>query len=367
MERLTKIVCTLGPSSSTVEIIADMAQSGMDFARLNFSHGNHDEHLSRINMVRSASKSIGKRILLLQDLPGPKLRIGILADPIVLEEGSSVTLSTSGAKGTLPITKNLLELIGGDASVLISDGKIQLKVESISESGAVCAVLRGGIVSSGKGVNIVGGHANGSAVTEEDIRHIKFGHMNNVDCIAVSFVRAASDIERAKSILNGLGRNTPVIAKIEKPEAVENIKEIVEVSDAVMVARGDLGVEMGIERVPFAQKTIITEANRQMKPVITATQMLASMVGSKVPTRAEVSDVVNSMLDGTDAVMTSEETAVGKNPVNVVGLLAMLLKSAEASDAKIMRRLESRRGESYRLFLGGQAKSIGGIATDSVN
>ena len=366
MERLTKIVCTLGPASSTVEIISEMAKSGMDFARLNFSHGSHDEHLSRINMARSASKLARKRILLLQDLPGPKLRIGILPNPITLEEGSSITLSTSGAKGTLPAPKNLMELIGDGAFVLVADGKIRLKVEALSKSGAECAVLRGGIVSSGKGVNVVGGHTTGSAVTEEDIKHIRFGHSNNVDCIAVSFVRNASDIEYAKSIIKGLGGKTPVIAKIEKPEAVDNIKEIVAVSDAVMVARGDLGVEMGIEHVPFAQKRIIKEANKQAKPVITATQMLASMVGSKVPTRAEVSDVVNSMLDGTDAVMTSEETAVGNNPIDVVEVLSMLLESAEATDLKIRKRLNARKGASYGLFTGAADKITSNIP-ESVN
>jgi pyruvate kinase len=288
--------------------------------------------------------------MLLQDLPGPKLRIGNLADPVTLEDGSSIVLSTLGTEGTLPVPKHLMDLIGEGATVLLADGKLRLKVEKILDSGAKCTVLRGGIVSSGKGVNIVGGQTAGSAVTEEDIRHIKFGYLNKVDCIAVSFVRAASDIEHAKSILKGLGSNIPVIAKIEKPEAVKSIKEIVEISDAVMVARGDLGVEMGIEHVPFAQKIIIKEANKQMKPVITATQMLLSMVGSKVPTRAEVSDVINAMLDGTDAVMTSEETAVGKNPIDVVDVLSMLLESAESNDSTIRERLESRSGDGYELF-----------------
>jgi len=332
--RYTKIVCTIGPATSEENMIVELVKAGMDAARLNFSHGSHSEHLQRLKSLRKISEELKINISVIQDLPGPKLRVGkLLREPLKLEEGSIVKLSNSPFQQNdqeIPVLfKNLSKLVEVGSEVYLADGTIRLRVIDISKEWVSCRVELGGLLTTGKGINIPKAKGDVSAITEEDIEHIKFGVQNEVDYIAISFVRSARDILRAKEVLKGFNSDIPVIAKIEKSEAVENIQEIVSSCDAVMVARGDLGVEIGIENVPLVQKKVIKLANLLGKPVITATQILISMLSQPTPTRAEVSDIANAILDGTDALMLSEETAVGKYPLEAVRVLARVAASTE--------------------------------------
>jgi pyruvate kinase len=351
MNRLTKIVCTLGPSTSDFKSIKELIDSGMDFARLNFSHGNYEEHMSRIYILKKLSKN-GKKIKILQDLPGPKIRVGKIDGQIILKDGAEIKLTTAQEDElSIPVMyKQLPESVSVGSDVLLCDGAIKLKVLETGRDYVLCKVETGGTVISHKGVNITGTTSKVSAITKEDIKHIKFGAKQNVDYIAVSFVNRAKDIEFAKSIISKTGKEIPVIAKIEKKEAIENIDSIIKASDAVMVARGDLAVEIGFENVPLAQKLIIKRANALGKPVITATQMLLSMVNNSTPTRAEVSDIANAIIDGTDALMLSEETTVGKYPQKAVGVLNKVATRMEI-ESNIRARLTKRNNLFYKRFL----------------
>ena len=332
--RRTKIVCTIGPAS-TGEIFPELVAAGLNVARLNFSHGTKDEHQARIDLIRSASRESGTPVAILQDLAGPKIRIGdISPEPVELVPGQNFFLTTrplvGNEKGCSVNTPEVIAVAPVGATVLLADGALELEVLEESADTLTCRVVVGGPLSSHKGLNLPGVSLPISALTAKDREDLDFGLAHGVDLVALSFVRTAADVRELKEIIAGRGLDTPVIAKIEKPEAVDRIKEILEVADGIMVARGDLGVEIPLKQVPMVQKFLIAEANRVGKPVITATQMLASMVNNPRPTRAEVTDVANAILDGTDAVMLSEETAVGHYPVEAVRFLDGIARTTEA-------------------------------------
>ena len=330
----TKIVCTIGPASKSPEIIRALVQNGMNVARLNFSHGTHSEHLEKIHIIRNVSEELDQPVAILQDLAGPKIRVGHIPEPgITLKAGQPFVLTNQDLAGTgesVAISYPGLpdEVKEGDP-ILLSDGLIELVVKGVNQFEIFCEVITGGLLTSHKGLNLPTRSIKTPSMTDKDREDLVFGLENNVDYVALSFVRASDDILKVKEIIKKGGKDTPVIAKIEKHEAIERIDEIVESADGIMVARGDLGVEIPLEKVPVVQKMLIRHANTAGKPVITATQMLRSMVESPRPTRAEASDVANAVLDGTDAVMLSEETATGDYPVQAVQYMARIVESAE--------------------------------------
>jgi pyruvate kinase len=357
MQRRTKIVATIGPASRNPETLARMVEAGMDVARLNFSHGSADEHAETARLVRDAAGRAGRQVAILQDLPGPKLRIGKLRDDVAeFKPGDHTTFicGENGAEGDatrLYITyAGLAETVDVDEVMYLADGAVRLRVTAVRASdGEIDAVVEiGGAVASRQGLNIPGETAALPAVPEEDLEHVRTGERIGVDLIALSFVRRAEDV-------TSLRKHTrlPLIAKIEKPQAVQRAEEIVRAADCVMVARGDLGIEMRIEEVPIVQKQVIALAGALARPVITATQMLDSMVASSRPTRAEVTDVANAILDGTDAVMLSQESAVGQYPVEAVAMLASIAQRTEPTlpfrDWNERRVRRDRRDPAYTL------------------
>jgi len=306
----------------------------MNVARLNFSHGSHEEHLERIRMIRKVSEKLGVYVGIIQDLPGPKLRVGrLIKEPVFLKRGERVILKggLNKASGSdIPVTfPGFSELVSEGSLIYLADGTIKLRVLRSSDSGVECEVEVEGVLSSGKGVNVPDLKRDIDALTAEDREHLKFGLGNGVDYVAVSFVRRPEDVLKTKEAIRELGADVPVIAKVEKKEAVDNSERLVETADGIMVARGDLGVEIGLESVPLIQKKLISMCNRAGKPVITATQILISMVSQPVPTRAEVSDIANALLDGTDALMLSEETAVGSHYVEAIKVLSRVSERVE--------------------------------------
>ena len=343
--RRTKIIATIGPASDSPDIIRYFIQAGVEVFRLNFSHGDHNYHARVFQIIREISDSLKKPVAILQDLQGPKLRIGILAqDKMMLNQGDEVILKF-GEKTDDPVVipmreRELLSSLRPQASVMLADGLIELKVAEIKDDGVICRVVNGGELESKKGVNIPNITINVPSVTSKDLDDLQFGLKLGVDFIAVSFVRKAADVLQVKNILEAARVNIPVIAKIEKHEAVENLDDIILASDGVMVARGDLGVEIPLEEVPIIQKEIIEKCNRLGKPVITATQMLDSMIRNPRPTRAEVTDVANAIFDGTDAIMLSGETAIGKYPKESVLTMAKIAEYTESQlkYSEILRR-----------------------------
>lgn len=330
----TKIVATLGPACSTYEDIQGLIEAGATMFRLNTSHGDIQDHKSRLDTIRKASIDMGKFTPILVDLQGPKIRIGVLKEEIKLEMDDKIVLSPS-VKGEdiIPVDyAGLANDVNPGDMVLIDDGKIELIVEEVKDDKVYARVANPGILKSRKGLNIPGSTSSLDAVTERDIKFIEFAVENNADYVALSFVREKEDILTAKKYLHELGSEIPVIAKIEKPQAVDNMSEIISVSDGVMVARGDLGIEISPEKVPIVQKRIINEATKQRKVVIVATQMLETMIEQPIPTRAEASDVANAILDGTDAIMLSGETSVGKFPKEAVKMMSMIANNVENSD-----------------------------------
>jgi pyruvate kinase len=335
--RHSKIVCTIGPATRSPRMIRRLLQAGMDVARLNFSHGTHAEHAQSIALLRSASTEQKKPIAILTDLQGPKIRTGALAggSPVPLRAGERFIITTRRVLGDrtrvsttfLPLPR---EVHRGDR-ILLSDGLIELRVEKISGRDVICQVANGGLLGEHKGINLPGVKLRVPALTSKDRDDLAFALTHGANYIAVSFVRRPEDVLLAKSLVRRARKDTPVIAKLEKPEAIENLDEILRVSDGVMVARGDLGVEMRPERVPVMQKTIIARAREFRRPVITATQMLESMTENPRPTRAEASDVANAIFDGSDAVMLSAETATGKYPLEAVSMMARIIEAAEGS------------------------------------
>jgi pyruvate kinase len=330
----TKIVCTIGPSSNSHEVISALIANGMSVARLNFSHGSHQDHGEMIKKIRAASVSAGRPVAILQDLCGPKIRVGEIPGPgIQLSAGQTLilTVDKKPAQGNrVPVSyKSLPSQVKPGDRILLADGMMDLMVEQTTATDIVCSVVTGGVLTSHKGINLPSSSLEIPAMTEKDRRDLIFGLEMEVDYVALSFVRAAADIHAIKKIIHRQGRQTPVIAKIEKHEALDHIDAILEASDGIMVARGDLGVEIPLEKVPNIQKLLVRKANRLGKPVVIATQMLRSMVESPRPTRAEAADVANGVLDGADAVMLSEETASGRYPEEAVQFMARIAASAE--------------------------------------
>jgi len=336
MSKRTKIIATIGPASSSPAVIARLIKAGMDAARLNFSHGELKDHIHRIRLLRQASLRAGKPIAIIQDLQGPKLRVGAMQnDGVTLKRGDLLTITAKKVLGTASVISitypRLTKDIKPGDTVLLDDGKLEARVIRRSSKDLQCKVVRGGVLKSHKGVNLPGARLTLPSLSRKDREDLLFGIEQGVDYIALSFVRTASDIEATRAFLRRAGASIPIIAKIEKPEAIDNLAEIIRAADGIMVARGDLGVEMSPERVPLLQKLIIRACNNAEKPVITATQMLESMIENTQPTRAEASDVANAILDGTDCVMLSGETAVGKYPVQAVAVMARIAEQAETS------------------------------------
>jgi pyruvate kinase len=341
--RSAKIVCTLGPASDSEAMIERLMRAGMDVARLNFSHGTHEEHARTIKRLREASARLSRPIGILADLQGPKIRTGSLVEGknIQLRAGQRFTISIVDRPGTTAGVSTTYKRLPRDVSrgnrLLLGDGLIELRVLSTTSKSVLCTVVNGGELGEHKGINLPGVKLKIPAVTARDRDDLTFALHHGANFVAVSFVRSAADVLLAKAAIARARKNVPVIAKLEKPEAIENLDEILSVADGVMVARGDLGVEMSPEKVPVIQKLIIARACEARLPVITATQMLESMTQNPRPTRAEASDVANAVFDGSDALMLSAETASGAYPVEAVEMMDRIIREAEASDSRILR------------------------------
>ncbi|GHA98443.1 pyruvate kinase [Streptomyces tendae] len=333
--RRAKIVCTLGPATDSYDQIKDLVDAGMDIARFNFSHGTHAEHEERYHRVRKASDETGRSVGALADLQGPKIRLGHFGEgPVLLERGDSFTITVEegveGDRHTCGTTyAGLAEDVTPGERVLVDDGKVCLEVTGVDGPRVRTRVIEGGMVSDHKGLNLPGVAVSVPALSKKDEDDLRWALRSGFDVVALSFVRSGRDVLDVHRIMDEEGRRLPVIAKVEKPQAVENIEDIVAAFDGIMVARGDLGVEMPLEQVPIVQKRAIKLAKRNAKPVIVATQMLDSMIDNARPTRAEASDVANAVIDGTDAVMLSGETSVGKHATDTVRTMARIVEAAE--------------------------------------
>ncbi len=351
VRRRAKIVCTMGPATNSEATMRDLMRCGMDVARLNFSHGTHEEHAHRIERLRRAAQHEGRTICILQDLQGPKIRTGRLKQhsPVKLKTGARLTITPRDVPGSASLVSTTFPALAKEVEpgsrILLADGLIELRVRAVRGEDVECEVVNGGLLGEHKGINLPGATVNVPSLTDKDLHDLEFGLKHGVDAVAVSFVRTAEDVRAAQRLIQSHGATVPVIAKLEKPQAIDHLEEIFEVCDGVMVARGDLGVEMAAEKVPVIQKHIIQRASEWRKPVITATQMLESMIENPRPTRAETSDVANAIFDGTDAVMLSGETASGKYPREAVSTMARIIEETEASlrVSPVYRRRERRR------------------------
>jgi pyruvate kinase len=351
--RRAKIICTIGPACHSEAAMRDLMRLGMDVARLNFSHGTHEDHARNIERLRQAAEKEKRTICILQDLQGPKIRTGRLErhEPVLLKSGSSIVITPREIDGTATRISTTFqdlarEVIVG-ARILLRDGLIELRVRTVRGKDVVCDVLNGGTLGEHQGINLPGTALSIPALTEKDRKDLEFGLKHGVDAVALSFVRTAADVNMVRQIVVELGSDTPLISKLEKPQAIDNIEEILQASDGVMVARGDLGVEMAPEKVPVIQKHVIRRAAQWRKPVITATQMLESMVENPRPTRAEASDVANAIFDGSDSVMLSAETASGRYPREAVAMMARIVIEAESNMGEFtQRRRRDRHGLS---------------------
>ena len=356
MSRRAKIVCTLGPATSSSEQITALVESGMDVARLNFSHGAHEDHAIAYRRVREASDRTGHAVAVLADLQGPKIRLGTFADgPVNWETGSQVVITVDDVKGTAERVSTTYKDLANDVQLgdrlLVDDGKIALTVVGVNGPDVTCLVVEGGEVSNNKGLSLPGVAVSVPALSAKDEEDLRFALHLSVDFIALSFVRSARDAELVREIMRQEDIEVPVIAKLEKPEAVERLDAIVEAFDGIMVARGDLGVELALEQVPLVQKRAIQAARERNKPVIVATQMLESMITNSRPTRAEASDVANAVLDGADAVMLSGETSVGAHPIGAVRTMERIIDAVESDHLwvpDVERRSRSRSGAIVR-------------------
>ena len=353
--RRAKIVCTIGPASSSEAMLRELMRLGMDVARLNFSHGTHREHAAVIGRLRSAAAREGRTICILQDLQGPKMRTGRLREgrPVTLYRGRPLTITPRNIAGTAQVISTgfagLAQEVQPGSRILLSDGLIELRVREVRGAEVECEVVNGGELREHQGINLPGTPVNVPSLTEKDRRDLEFGMRHQVDAVALSFVRTAADVREAKRLIGVRRDDVPVIAKLEKPQAIEYLEQILEIADGVMVARGDLGVELPPEQVPIIQKHIIRRAAEWRKPVITATQMLESMIVNPRPTRAEASDVANAIFDGSDAVMLSAETASGKYPREAVTMMARIIAESEPHMRDLVFR--QRRREHHRLSI----------------
>jgi pyruvate kinase len=351
--RRAKIICTIGPACHSEAAMRDLLRLGMDVARLNFSHGSHEDHARNIERLRRAAEKEDRTVCILQDLQGPKIRTGHLErhEPVELKSGSTVIITPRHIAGTptrISTTfPDLASEVATGTRILLCDGLIELRVRTVRGRDVVCDVLNGGMLGEHQGINLPGTALSIPAMTEKDRKDLEFGLKHGVDAVALSFVRSAADVNMVKQIVVDHGSDTPLIAKLEKPQAIDHLEEILEAADGVMVARGDLGVEMAPERVPVIQKHVIRRAAQWRKPVITATQMLESMVENPRPTRAEASDVANAIFDGTDAVMLSAETASGRYPREAVAMMSRIVIEAESNMGEFtQRRRRDRHGLS---------------------
>lgn len=332
--RRVKIVCTLGPATDSYDQIKALVEAGMDVARFNLSHGSYADHEQRYRRVREAAEETGRSVGILADLQGPKIRLGRFREgPVLLERGDEFTITVEPLEGDRHTCGTTYEGLADDVTagelILVDDGKVTLEVAEVDGPRVRTTVVEGGMVSDNKGLNLPGVAVSVPALSEKDIEDLRWALRIGADVIALSFVRSGRDIDDVHRVMDEEGRRVPVIAKVEKPQAVENIDDIVAAFDGIMVARGDLGVEMPLEQVPIVQKRAIKLAKRNAKPVIVATQMLDSMIDNSRPTRAEASDVANAVIDGTDAVMLSGETSVGKYPVETVRTMSRIVEAAE--------------------------------------
>jgi pyruvate kinase len=361
LRRRAKIICTIGPSCDSEERLRELMRRGMDVARLNFSHGTHADHAARILRLRQAAAKEKRTICILQDLQGPKIRTGSLQSktPLLLKTGARITITPRNVPGTQSVISTTFQRLAKEvrpgARILLSDGLIELRVRAVHGNEVECDVVNGGLLAEHQGINLPGIALSIPALTTKDRTDLEFGLKQGVDVIALSFVRSAGDVRRAKRMILGHGADTPVIAKLEKPQAIDQLEEILDVADGVMVARGDLGVEMPPEKVPIIQKHVILRAAEWRKPVIIATQMLESMIENPRPTRAEASDVANAVFDGTDAVMLSAETATGKYPLETVAMMSKIVVEAECN-----------RGEMLPLRRGHRKLSISETVCESI-
>lgn len=333
--RKTKIICTIGPATSSVEKLVKLIETGMDVARLNFSHGEHSDHLQLINNIREASKITGKNVPIMQDLQGPKIRTGKVRNGgVELLDGNDFIITTDeieeGDETRVPtVYQDLSKDVRNGKTLLLDDGYIILEIQKVVGNDIHTKVIKGGILKNNKGIIAPGVTFSAPTLSDKDLEDLKFGLKSGVDVIALSFIRNAKDIYELKTAMKIFGRTTGIVAKIELPEAVTNIDEIIEEADGIMVARGDLGLELPPEQLPILQKEIIRKCNYHGKPVITATQMLESMINNPRPTRAEASDVANAVFDGSDGVMLSGETSIGKYPFDAVEYMSKIAKNVE--------------------------------------
>jgi pyruvate kinase len=356
MSRRAKIVCTLGPATSSPEQVTALVEAGMDVARLNFSHGAHEHHAAAYELVRKASDATGHAVAVLADLQGPKIRLGTFAEgPVEWPTGAQVIITVEDVHGTAERVSTTYKNLSDDVRVgdrlLVDDGKLALTVVRVEGPDVICLVVEGGEVSNNKGLSLPGVAVSVPALSDKDEDDLRFALHLGVDFIALSFVRSPDDVELVRDIMRQEDISIPVIAKLEKPEAVENLEAIVEAFDGIMVARGDLGVELALEQVPLVQKRAIQAARERNKPVIVATQMLESMIQNSRPTRAEASDVANAVLDGADAVMLSGETSVGAHPVGAVRTMERIIDAVESDQLwvpEVERRSRSRSGAIVR-------------------
>lgn len=344
--RRAKIVCTLGPATDSIEMVTELVDAGMNVARLNMSHGDHTDHLRRLNLVRQVAEHAGRPVGVFADLQGPKIRLGRFANPEgeMLAPGDRFTITTDTVEGTKLRASTTLHTLTDDVrpgdQILINDGAIELVALEVTGSDVITEVVIGGRVSNNKGINLPGVAVSVPALSEKDAADLRWALENGVDMVALSFVRSARDVDDVHAIMDEFGRRIPVIAKIEKPQALAAIDDIVIAFDAIMVARGDLGVELPLEDVPSAQKRIVSAARTAAKPVIVATQMLESMITAPRPTRAEASDVANAILDGADAVMLSGETAMGQWPIATVETMGRIIRKTESIGLDKIARID---------------------------
>jgi pyruvate kinase len=357
--RRAKIVCTIGPATSGPERVAALVASGMDIARLNFSHGDQEGHAAAYAKVRAASDAAGRAVGILADLQGPKLRIGrLLGGVAVLAGGARLVISVTGATGTSERLSTTYAALADDVrpgdTILLADGTVELRVLAVRTGEVECVVTRGGTIRDHSGMNLPGVAVSSPSLTEKDVDDLRFALRLGVDLVALSFVRSPSDAAAVRAVMDTEGIRVPVIAKLERPEALEQLEAVIEAFDGIMVARGDLGVETALERVPLVQKRAIDLCRRQAKPVIVATEMLESMVERNRPTRAEASDVANAVLDGADALMLSAETSIGRHPVEAVMTMARIIAASESllDPAPTRARIDPPRPQEEAIALG---------------
>ncbi|MEQ9468374.1 MAG: pyruvate kinase [Ekhidna sp.] len=347
----TKIVATLGPASNNREVITRLAEAGANVFRLNFSHGSHEDHQKVIQMIRDVCQEKDYRIALLQDLQGPKIRIGLMKDGgVEIAEGQKLIITTEEVEGdnkrVSTVYKEIVNDVKPGDTILIDDGNLELRTISVNETEVETEVVYGGMLKSRKGINLPDTVVSAPSLTEKDLEDLKFGLSQDIDWVALSFVRKPEDIRVLKQIIEQAGKTTKVVAKIEKPEALRNIDAIIEEADGIMVARGDLGVEIPMHKVPIWQKKIVEKCNQAAKPVIIATQMMESMIENPRPTRAETNDIANAVMDGADALMLSAESAAGKYPVEAVQKMSETIKAVEMEADSIYNKYYDKQFES---------------------